>query len=73
MTSNTLPRLRHAAELSARVGISRKRLYELAAAGEIPHVRLGRAVLFNDEAVRAWIEAGCPNRETWEKAKGSND
>ena len=54
-----IPRLRTAAELAARLeGVSRQRLYQLAAAGQIPHVRLGRAIRFSDEAIAEWVRNG---------------
>ena len=57
--TDTIPRLRTAAELSARLhGVSRQRLYQLAAAGQIPHVRLGRAIRFADSAIVEWVRQG---------------
>ena len=57
--TDTIPRLRTAAELSARLhGVSRQRLYQLAAAGQIPHVKLGRAIRFADSAIVEWVRNG---------------
>ena len=39
------------------LGISPRKLWELTAAGEIPHVRLGRVVLYPASALAAWLEA----------------
>jgi prophage regulatory protein len=37
------------------------------AAGKIPKpIRVGRAMYWRPEELKAWVAAGCPNRETWE-------
>jgi prophage regulatory protein len=37
------------------------------AAGRIPKpIRVGRAMYWRPEELKAWVAAGCPNRETWE-------
>ena len=54
----TLPRLITAAELAASTGIPKSRVFELAREGELPCIRLGRAMRFDPEAVRAWLDAG---------------
>jgi predicted DNA-binding transcriptional regulator AlpA len=37
------------------------------AAGKIPKpMRIGRATYWRPEELRAWVAAGCPDRETWE-------
>lgn len=41
-----------------RLGVSRQRVYELTRAGVLPHVRLGRSVRYDPEAVERWIEQG---------------
>lgn len=53
-----LPRLLTAQELSKQLGYPLDRIYELARRGEMPVVRLGRAVRFDPGAIRAWLEAG---------------
>ena len=36
------------------------------AAGRIPlPVRVGRATFWRADELRAWVAAGCPDRETW--------
>jgi len=42
------------------------------AAGKIPMaIRIGGKVLWRSEELRAWVEAGCPDRETWEAMQPS--
>jgi predicted DNA-binding transcriptional regulator AlpA len=37
------------------------------AAGRIPRpVKIGRSTLWISAELRAWLEAGCPDRKTWE-------
>ncbi len=47
-------------ELAALLGVDRKTVYEGAARGEIPSVRLGRRVLFARAAIDAWLSAMAP-------------
>lgn len=44
-------------ELAVVLGVDRKTVYEGAARGEIPSVRLGRRVLFSKTAIQAWLSA----------------
>ena len=44
-------------ELAVLLGVDRKTVYEGAARGEIPSVRLGRRVLFSKTAIDAWLSA----------------
>lgn len=50
--------LQSAASIAVLLGTSPHRVYQLARAGQLPSVRLGRSVRFDPVAVRAWIEAG---------------
>ena len=37
------------------------------AAGRVPRpVRIGRSVFWRPEEIAQWIEAGCPDRKTWD-------
>jgi excisionase family DNA binding protein len=45
------------AEAAKALGIGRTKAYELVAAGEIPTLRIGRAVRVPRGALRAWIDA----------------
>lgn len=40
------------------------------AAGRIPlPVRIGRATFWRADELRAWVMAGCPDRQTWHTAE----
>ena len=63
----TAPRLLLSPREAARaLSISEKTLYNHREAGEIPFVRIGRAVRYSPEALREWIqrhsEKKCENR-----------
>jgi len=55
-------------------GISRGQWYKLAASGRtpLPSARLGsRRPVYLVAELRAWLEAGAPDRATWIKMKGT--
>ena len=53
-----LPRLPTAREVAEATGLGAWRVYELCRTGDIPHIRLGRAVRFSPTQLVAWLEAG---------------
>jgi len=42
--------------MAVKLGISRNKLYLMAQAGEIPHVRFGSKYIFDEEAVENWLQ-----------------
>lgn len=51
-------------------GLSERGWRRLDVTGEIPRPKkLGRSVRWQLSELAAWIEAGCPDRETWEAMK----
>jgi excisionase family DNA binding protein len=54
----TLPRLLHAKEVADATGLPLARVYELSRNGEMPVIRLGRAMRFNPQEVAAWFASG---------------
>jgi hypothetical protein len=61
------------AGLSRLLGRSVASLYRDRAAGRlgVEPIRLGAAVRFRVEEVRAWVAAGCPPREQWRAIKAA--
>ena len=54
-----LPKLITAHELANQLdSISLHRIYELCRAGSIPHVKVGRSVLFAVPAIASWLASG---------------
>jgi excisionase family DNA binding protein len=43
------------AEAAEAIGVSRSRMYELLASGELPSIRVGRTVRVPVAALHAWI------------------
>jgi len=44
-------------ELSKRLGIPRNTLYDWAAFGKIPHLKIGKLLRFEPEAIEKWLVA----------------
>lgn len=52
------------ADLIPMTGLSRNSLYEGCKRGEIPHLRVGRRIIFPRAAIDAWLAgAGCTEAE----------
>lgn len=53
------------------LGISRTHLYQLSSTGEIgPRpLKLGKCSVWSYLELRAWVAAGCPRREEWERMR----
>lgn len=51
------------------LGISRTHLYHLSSTGEIgPRpIKLGKCSVWSYLELHAWVAAGCPRREEWER------
>ena len=49
-------RSREAAAAAAALGISPRKWWAMTAAGEVPHVRLGRAIVYPAAQLRDWLE-----------------
>ena len=65
-------RLLSIAEASYFLGISKSFLYQLAASGEIPSLRFGRAVRFDLKELNAWLD-GAKTDDHPVKSKGKQD
>ena len=60
-----------AKDVAAVLAISRQQVWKLHSTGKLPSpVRLGaRAPRWRADELRAWLEAGCPNRQAWERQR----
>lgn len=57
-------------DVSRMLGISRASVWKRHASGRLPlPVRIGRSVRWRAEEIRAWLNAGCPERTAWEKMR----
>jgi len=56
--SPQLPPMLTADEASTMLRVRKPQLYALARDGIVPAVRIGRAIRFNRDQLRAWIESG---------------
>ena len=51
----TDPLLVSVGHAAAQMSISTRKLWNMTKAGEVPHVRIGRRVMYRPEALRAWL------------------
>ncbi|MEO1469804.1 MAG: helix-turn-helix transcriptional regulator [Pseudomonadota bacterium] len=63
MTTGTAPQYLTTRELADLLRVKERRVYELAAAGEVPCSRVTGKLLFPADAVKAWIEAAAGTAE----------
>jgi predicted DNA-binding transcriptional regulator AlpA len=61
------PLLLTAPQAAALCNTSLRTWWAWDAAGKIPRaIRIGRSTFWRPETLRAWVDAGCPDRQTWE-------
>jgi hypothetical protein len=66
-TQTSFPLLLAAAEAAALFSKSVRTWRSWDIFGKIPKpVRIGHATYWRPEELKAWVAAGCPDRETWE-------
>ncbi|MCC6322114.1 MAG: helix-turn-helix domain-containing protein [Phycisphaerales bacterium] len=44
-------------QAAAMLGISERKLFDLTKSGDVPHVRIGRRVLFRTNTLNEWLRA----------------
>ena len=65
------PECLDAKELGGLLSISKRQIRRLSSCAQIPRpIRIGGSVRWVAEEIRDWINAGCPDRPTWESMKG---
>lgn len=69
--AQTAPLLVDAAGAAQLLSLGRTSFFGLVAAGRVPRAvfRHGRIVRWDAQELRAWVRAGCPNRDTWETGR----
>lgn len=50
-------------EAAKALGISERLLWQLTRDGRVPHVRLGKAILYPVDALKAWLASEASHRE----------
>ncbi len=56
-----------AKEVGSLLGISVRQVWRLNSSGRLPRpIRLGGSVRWRREEIVAFLDAGCPDRKTWE-------
>jgi predicted DNA-binding transcriptional regulator AlpA len=60
-----------AKEVGKLLGISIRQVWRLNSCGKLPRpIRLGGSVRWRRDEIVAFVEAGCPDRRTWEAVRG---
>jgi predicted DNA-binding transcriptional regulator AlpA len=75
MPSDTAPAplLVDARELARLLGIGLRTLRSHDSAGRLPRpVRIGGSVRWRVAEIRLWLDAGAPDRETWERIRSAS-
>jgi len=56
-----------AAELGKQLNLSRRQIFRLSSMGKIPTpLKIGGAIRWRAAEIANWLEAGAPDRQTWE-------
>ena len=64
------PLLVDAQQLALMIGLSLRTIRRMDAAGRLPRpVRIGNCTRWRVSEIRAWSEAGCPDRAAWEQQR----
>lgn len=71
--SITQPMTVSAWELAYLLGVSVRHIRRLDSCGALPvPVRIGRCVRWRSEEIKCWLEAGAPDRSSWEVVRGQD-
>ncbi len=66
-TNGSTPLAVSAKELANLLGVSLRQVWRLNSTGRLPRpVRLGGSVRWRRDEIVAFVEAGCPDRQTWD-------
>ncbi len=73
MTDGAVPKLLSVGELAERLGVSVTTIYTWTCRGRLPHVKVGRRVLFDPRAIEAWLaeraRPDVPARTRWRRRR----
>lgn len=70
--AQTEARLFDADQLAELFGCSRRHVERMDSAGKLPAaIRIGRLKRWKQAELRAWLDAGAPDRRTWESRQGA--
>ncbi len=57
-------------DLAKILAVSPRHVFALERAGKLPEaIRLGRSKRWDSDEITAWVRAGCPSRDQWDRSK----
>ena len=69
-TAPNSPLAVRAAEAARLIGVKSRHFRALDSSARLPRgLRLGRAKIWRVDELRAWLAAGCPSRDEWERQR----
>ena len=70
--TNQNTQLLNAKSLGQLMALSKRQIFRLNSCGKIPApLRIGGSVRWASNEICAWLEAGAPDRRTWEAMRGT--
>lgn len=72
ITENHNCQLLSARALGQILSLSKRQIFRLNSCGKLPEpLRIGGSVRWAESTIAAWLEAGAPNRKTYEAMQGA--
>ena len=61
-----------ASDLAKRLGVSLRHIRRMDSSGRLPKpIRLGASIRWPISEIESWLQAGAPDRRTWQAMKGT--
>ena len=71
-TNQTSCQLLNAKSLGLMLALSKRQVFRLNSSGKIPApIRISGAIRWPEQEISEWLQAGAPDRKTWENIKES--
>lgn len=68
--TNQTCQLLSAKTLGQMISLSKRQIFRLNSCGKIPApIRIGGSVRWSESTILAWLQAGAPDRKTWQAMK----
>jgi len=72
--TNQTCQLLNAKALGLMLSLSKRQVFRLNSSAKIPApIRIGGAVRWSEQEISEWLQAGAPDRKTWQQLKEANN